>query len=131
MAADTYKDDVLPGPSTSSGGAEIGAGKRTLGPSLPSASDARFYAEEAAESDAIRARLSKKRARAEEQERLDDALGVSKSELVGRDGEIEKKRAKREGDRSFRESRADDTGGLEVREDVLMGSDRADSFKAM
>jgi len=104
--------------------------KRSYGPSMPSPADAQFYAEEAAETSAAQESLSRKRARAEERDRLDDAIGVNKSDLVGKDRQLENKRARREGDRAFREARSDETGGLEIQEDVLMGSTGADSFRA-
>ena len=95
---------------------------------MPYGADAQLLAEEQAESAAIYTKSSRKRARAEEVERLDDMLGVSKSEMKGRDGQLEAKRARREADKSFRDARADDGAGLDVSDNVLMGG--GDSFKA-
>jgi hypothetical protein len=58
----------------------------------------------------------RKREKGEDKERLDDLVGPKE---VGREGMLEKKRVKREGDRAFREAK--DDGGLEVSEDILMG----------
>jgi len=125
VTADTH---ILSLPASGSSGST--PAKRSYGPSMPSPADAHFYAEEAAEATAAQASLSRKRARAEERDRLDDALGVSKSDLVGKEGQLERKRARAEGDRAFRNARSDDTGGLDIQEDILMGSSAADSFRA-
>ncbi len=98
-----------------------------MGPSMPHGADAQLLAEEQAESASVYSKFARKRARVEEAEHMDDALGVSKSELKGREGQQEAKRARREADKSFRDTRADDTAGFDVREDVLMGG--GDSFK--
>lgn len=65
-------------------------------------------------------RLSKKRARQEDADRIEDTIGPKP---VGREGIQEKKRARRENDRSFREKDND----LDIDADALMGGD---SFQA-
>ncbi|KAG8741763.1 hypothetical protein FRC10_002430 [Ceratobasidium sp. 414] len=97
---------------------------RTIGPTLPSSSDRTLEQETALEAAKTERRTSNKRAR----ERLEDEDGGIGPKQVGREGMVDKKRAKREDDRAMR-NRKDD-GGLEVREDVLMGAGSSDSFKA-
>ena len=94
---------------------------RVKGPTLPSASDLTLAREMNAEQqDEMRAH-KRKREKAEAKERVEDAVGPKE---VGREGMLEKKRAKRENDRAFRE-RGDD--GLELDESTLLGG--GDSFK--
>ena len=94
---------------------------RVKGPTLPSASDLTLAREMNAEQqDEMRA-YKRKREKAEAKERVEDAVGPKE---VGREGMLEKKRAKRENDRAFRE-RGDD--GLELDESTLLGG--GDSFK--
>ncbi|KAH7334637.1 hypothetical protein B0J17DRAFT_617691 [Rhizoctonia solani] len=97
---------------------------RTLGPSLPSASDLTLQQEEAVEAARGERRAANKRAR----ERLDDEDGGIGPKAVGREGLMEKKRARREEDNAMRNRKED--GGLEMSEDVLMGAGSSDSFKA-
>jgi len=66
--------------------------------------------------------LKRKREKMEEKERVEDLVGPKP---VGKEGLLEKKRAKRESDKTFREAKED--AGLEVSEDVLMGGNS--SFK--
>ncbi|KAF8579250.1 hypothetical protein K439DRAFT_1648531 [Ramaria rubella] len=95
---------------------------RIQGPTLPSTSDLQL-AREDAESYAAMAHLAKrKRDRGEDKDRIEDMVGPKE---VGREGMLEKKRVKREGDRAFRDAKED--AGLEVGEDVLMGG--GSSFK--
>jgi len=65
-------------------------------------------------------RAGRKRAREEENGRVEDVIGPKS---VGREGALEAKRARRENDRAFREREAEDDFG----DDFLMGSD---SFKS-
>lgn len=92
------------------------AGPRRLqGPTLPSQSDLTL-AREAAEEDRRADRDHKrKKDRREAKERVEDMVGPKE---VGKEGMLEKKRAKREADRSFREKGED---GLEADESTLMG----------
>ncbi|KAJ7897349.1 hypothetical protein B0H14DRAFT_2333073 [Mycena olivaceomarginata] len=98
------------------------AGRSIRGPTLPSSADLAYARELASESAHADASLKRKRDRAEAKERVEDMVGPRE---VGREGALEKKRARREADRSFRE-RGDD--GLEADEGVLLGG--GDSFKA-
>ncbi|CAE6457796.1 unnamed protein product [Rhizoctonia solani] len=104
------------GPSLPSG--------RTMGPSLPSASDLTLQREEAVDSARGERRIANKRAR----ERLEDEDGGIGPKAVGREGMMEKKRARRDEDRAMRDRKED--GGLEVSEDTLMGAGGSDSFQA-
>ncbi|CEL52549.1 hypothetical protein RSOLAG1IB_05754 [Rhizoctonia solani AG-1 IB] len=97
---------------------------RSMGPSLPSASDLTLQREEAAELARGERRTANKRAR----ERIEDEDGGIGPKAVGREGMMEKKRARREDDKAMRDRKED--GGLEVREDVLMGAGGSDSFQA-
>ncbi|KAF9022942.1 hypothetical protein BDZ89DRAFT_1018482 [Hymenopellis radicata] len=102
-------------------GSAKGSG-RVHGPSLPSAADLQLSREMDAEYRDEERKHKRKRERKEDKERIEDMVGPKE---VGREGMLEKKRAKREGDRAFRE-RGDD--GLEADETTLMGGN--DNFKA-
>jgi hypothetical protein len=65
--------------------------------------------------------LKRKRERAEAKERVEDMVGPKE---VGREGALEKKRARRESDRAFRDGGDD---GFEADESVLLGG--GDSFR--
>ena len=95
---------------------------RMQGPALPSQSDLTLMREAQEDQQRTDRDLKRKRDRKEEKERVDDIVGPKE---VGREGMLEKKRARREADRSFRE-RGDE--GLELDEDTLLGG--GDSFKA-
>ncbi|EUC57486.1 hypothetical protein RSOL_223360 [Rhizoctonia solani AG-3 Rhs1AP] len=97
---------------------------RIMGPSMPSASDLTLHQEEAVESARGERRAANKRAR----ERLDDEDGGVGPKAVGREGMMEKKRARRDEDRAMRDRKED--GGLEVNESTLMGAGGNDSFQA-
>lgn len=86
-----------------------------MGPTLPSQSDLTLAREEADEWRTKDRDLKRKREKLEAKERIEDMVGPKE---VGREGMLEKKRAKREADRSFRE-RGDE--GLEADESTLMG----------
>ncbi|KAF9225205.1 hypothetical protein BS17DRAFT_778294 [Gyrodon lividus] len=107
----------------SSGGGSGGGsgGRRVIGPALPSASDLVLSREAASEHQAADRDLKRKRDRAEAKERVEDMVGPKE---VGRDGMLEKKRARRENDRAFRE-KGDD--GFEADESTLLGG--GDSFR--
>ena len=93
-----------------------------MGPTLPSASDLVLARESAAEYDSAERSYKRKREKAEAKERIEDMVGPKE---VGREAMLEKKRARREGDRSFRER--GDEGFAETDEGTLMGG--GDSFK--
>ena len=96
--------------------------KRVLGPTLPSRTDRVLAEEEAEERRAAELQRKRKRERAEDKDRLEDMVGPKE---IGKAGMLEKKRAKRENDRAFKE-KADD-GFLEADDKTLMGG--GDSFK--
>lgn len=96
-------------------------GGRVIGPALPSASDLVLAREAFSEHQASERDLKRKRDRAEAKERHEDMVGPKE---VGREGMLEKKRARRENDRAFRE-KGDD--GYEADESVLLGG--GDSFR--
>nr|GAT61358.1 predicted protein [Mycena chlorophos] len=95
---------------------------RVQGPTLPSASDLAYARDVARDAEQEERSLKRKRDKAEARDRIEDMVGPKE---VGREGMLEKKRAKREADRSFRE-RGDE--GLEADESTLLGE--KDSFKA-
>lgn len=97
------------------------SGGRVIGPALPSVSDLVLAREAASEHQTSERDLKRKRDRAEAKERLEDTVGPKE---VGREGMLEKKRARRENDRAFRE-KGDD--GYEADESVLLGG--GDSFR--
>ena len=94
---------------------------RILGPSLPSGSDLVLAREAASEYQVAERDLKRKRERTEAKERLEDIVGPKE---VGREGMLEKKRARRDNDRAFRE-KGDE--GFEADESTLLGG--GDSFK--
>lgn len=96
--------------------------KRVLGPTLPSRADHVLAEEEAEEQRASELQRKRKRERAEDKDRLEDMVGPKE---MGKAGMLEKKRVKREKDKSFRE-RGDD-GFMEADDNTLMGG--GDSFK--
>ncbi|ESK83963.1 splicing arginine serine-rich 12 [Moniliophthora roreri MCA 2997] len=108
-------------PSYSSSGSKAGSG-RMQGPTLPSAADMQLARETAAELAEEERRYKRKRDRKDEKDRIEDIVGPKE---VGREGMLEKKRARRENDRAFRE-KGDE--GLEADETTLMGG--GDSFQA-
>jgi len=88
---------------------------------MPAASDLTLARELTAEQREEERLYKRKRDKLEVKERVEDMVGPKP---VGREGMLEKKRAKREGDRAFRE-RGDE--GLEVDESTLLGG--GDSFR--
>ncbi|KAF8971869.1 hypothetical protein BDZ97DRAFT_1901515 [Flammula alnicola] len=105
VGAATYGHDSL------NGNARAGSSGRVQGPAMPSASDLTLAREFATE----------RRDKNGPKERIEDMVGPKP---VGREAMLEKKRARREGDRTFRE-KGDE--GLELDESTLMGG--GDSFK--
>lgn len=91
------------------------------GPTLPSASDLVLARETASEYQDEERKYKRKREREEVKDRIEDMVGPKE---VGREGMLEKKRARREGDRAFRD-KGDD--GMEADESTLLGG--GDSFK--
>jgi len=98
------------------------SGTRIIGPTLPSASDLVLAREAASDHQTATRDLKRKRDRAEAKDRLEDVVGPKE---VGREGMLEKKRARRENDRAFREK--GDDGGFEADESTLLGG--GDSFR--
>lgn len=98
-----------------------GSRSRVHGPTLPSASDRVLAQEAASEYQAVEHNMKRKRDRAEAKERIEDAVGPKE---VGKEGMLEKKRARREADSAFRE-KGDD--GFEADESTLLGG--GDSFR--
>ena len=94
---------------------------RVHGPTLPSASDLVLARETAAEVRDADRKNDRKRARVEALERVEDMIGPKE---VGREGMLEKKRARREADRAMRD-KGDD--GFEADERTLLGG--GDIFK--
>ncbi|KAI6012718.1 hypothetical protein F5J12DRAFT_971937 [Pisolithus orientalis] len=114
-------DSATYGPGRKSRGDTRATGGRTLGPTLPSASDLVLAREAASEYQATERDLKRKRDRAEAKDRLEDIVGPKE---VGREAMLEKKRARRENDKAFGE-KGDE--GLEADESTLLGG--GDSFK--
>lgn len=116
IAAATYARD--PSGSASS---VAGSGRRQ-GPALPSATDLQLAREAEADQREADRKHKRKRDKLEARDRVEDMVGPKE---VGREGMLEKKRARREEDRAYRE-RVDDAP--EVDESTLMGG--GDGFKA-
>ena len=93
-----------------------------LGPTLPSNADRVLAEEEAEERRGDELKRKRKRERTEDKDRLEDMVGPKE---IGKAGMLEKKRVKRENDKTFRE-RGDD-GFVEADDRTLMGG--GDSFK--
>jgi len=107
------------------GGTSSGASNskpRVLGPSLPSHADRVLAEEEAEERGAAELQRKRKRERMEDKDRLEDVIGPKE---IGKAGMLEKKRAKRENDKAFREK--GDDGFVEADDRTLMGG--GDSFR--
>lgn len=112
VGAATYaRDSSSPRPSSS----------RVLGPTLPSSSELTLSREAASEYEASDRAQKRKRDKLEAKERVEDMVGPKE---VGREGMLEKKRAKRDDDRAFRDKGED---GLEADEKTLLGG--GDSFR--
>lgn len=97
-----------------------GGSGRVQGPTLPSTSDLTMAREQDAEVAEQDRKLKRKRDKLDEKDRIEDMVGPK---AVGKEGMLEKKRAKRDSDKSFRE-KGDE--GLEVDEATLLGG--GDSF---
>lgn len=117
VGAATYNRDE----EVLSGGRRAGSSGRVQGPTLPSSSDIQLAREYTAETHEEERRLKRKRDRKEDKERIEEIVGPKE---VGREGMLEKKRAKRDNDRTFRD-KGDE--GLEADETTLMGG--GDSFR--
>ena len=107
-------DEPSTGISTSSSG-------RVHGPTLPTAADLVHARELESEYKDEERKYKRKRDKLEAKERVEDMVGPRE---VGKEGMLEKKRVKREQDRTFRE-KGDE--GLEVDESTLMGG--GDGFR--
>ncbi len=77
------------------------------GPTLPNPGDLTLAHESAESARLAELSVQRKRARADERERVDDMLG---SKPIGREGQLEKKRARRENDRAARDQKDDAMG---------------------
>lgn len=108
-------------PTSQAGSSSRSSGGRVLGPTLPSASDLILARETTTDIEREERGYKRKRDKLEAKERIEDMVGPRE---VGREGMLEKKRVKREADKSFRE-KGDD--GLEADESTLLGG--GDSFK--
>lgn len=95
---------------------------RIAGPTLPSASDWTELEETRRDLADQERKYSRKREREDDKARIDDLVGPRET---GREGMLEKKRLKREGDRQARAEK--DDAFVEVGEDALYGGD---SFRA-
>lgn len=96
---------------------------RVLGPSLPSGSDRVLMREAEEEERASERAYDRKRVREVEKDRAEDMFGPKEQ---GRDGMLEKKKARREADRSFRDEKDDALGDYD--DNTLLGG--GDSFQA-
>ncbi|KAF8174962.1 hypothetical protein BJ912DRAFT_989394 [Pholiota molesta] len=120
VSAATYGHGAGPSSSSSSAARASGSG-RIQGPAMPSPADltlARELTQEQRDAERV---FKRKRDKLEARDRIEEMVGPKP---LGREAMLEKKRAKREGDRTFRE-RGDD--GLELDESTLMGG--GDSFR--
>ncbi|KAL1761844.1 hypothetical protein FB107DRAFT_268614 [Schizophyllum commune] len=109
IAAATYaKHGSSSEPSTSTRGKQVG-------PTLPSSTDLQLARETEEDTRETERRYKRKRDKLEALDRIEDLVGPKE---VGREGMLEKKRARREEDRAYRE-RGDE--GLEADESTLMG----------
>jgi hypothetical protein len=128
VGKDTWSSDVDWKRGREEGDDGVGTGNgsgggKVHGPALPTSSDI-ILARELVDSQKAEERAYKHgKHKKETKERIEDLVGPKP---VGREGMLEKKALKREGDRAFRE-KGDE--GLEVDERTLMGG--GDSFKAM
>ncbi|KAI0347903.1 hypothetical protein BDW22DRAFT_1341155 [Trametopsis cervina] len=113
VGAATYARSNV-GPSASGSG-------RLQGPTLPSQSDLIMAREDAESSHLSERDRKRKRDKLDAKDKLEEMVGPKE---VGREGMLEKKRARREADRSFRE-KGDD--GFEADDSTLMGG--GDSFQ--
>lgn len=109
-------------PSASSSSSRPSRTVGPIGPALPTREDLTLAREAEADTAATDRAYKRKRDRADALDRVEDAVGPRP---VGREAQLEKKRARREDDRSFRE-RGDDAG-LEADEGTLMGG--GDGFR--
>ncbi|KAK2462871.1 hypothetical protein APHAL10511_005069 [Amanita phalloides] len=108
--------------SQRSGDASMSASSgRVVGPTLPTPADLVHARELESEFKEEERKHKRKREKLEAKERIEDMVGPKE---VGREGMLEKKRAKREQDRTFRE-KGDE--GFEADESTLMGG--GDGFK--
>jgi hypothetical protein len=104
-------------------GSAASGSSRTIGPAMPSQADMTIAREAEEEFQAAERSYKRKRERAENKDRIEDMVGPKE---VGRAGMLEAKRARRENDRAFRESR--DDSFAEVDEGTL-GLGGGDSFQ--
>lgn len=102
-------------------GSSVSGSGRLQGPTLPSQSDLVLAREDEESQREAERSLKRKRDKKEGKERIEDMVGPKE---VGREGMLEKKRARREADRSFRE-KGDD--GFEIDDSILIGG--GDSFQ--
>jgi hypothetical protein len=108
---------------SSSASVSAATSRRAVGPTLPSASDLTLARELVVDQAVTDRKSDRKRQRAEEKERVEEMVGPKP---LGREGQLEAKRAKRENDKEFRDAK--DDGFSAVDEKTLMGE--SNSFQA-
>jgi len=123
--ANAVDDSAFDGPALLTTATSNATVRTPRGPTLPNPGDLTLAHESAESARLAELSVQRKRARADERERVDDMLG---SKPIGREGQLEKKRARRENDRAARDQKDDAMGDWD--DGVLMGSGDADSFKA-
>ena len=96
---------------------------RAIGPKMPSREDTLLALEVDDERRLSEKAYKRKRDRVEDRERIEDLVGPKES---GREGMLEKKRVKRDNDRSYRDAKDDAFGDYD--DSTLMGG--GDSFQA-
>ena len=116
-------DATSPNASTGKSLGDIRKSGKSIGPTMPSSSELTLLRESAAEFRAVEAAYTRKRARAEERERIEDLVGPKEQ---GREGALEKKRVRREEGRATQAVKDDIFGDYD--EGTLMGG--GDSFQA-
>lgn len=97
---------------------------RIVGPAMPSESDRQLAKEREVELAALDRQSARRRDRKAQQDRIEDQVGPKE---VGREGQLEKKRAQRESNHAAQDAK--DDAGLEMNDADLMGG--GDSFQAM
>lgn len=107
-------EEMMPGPSQATSAAASGR--------MMSEADRQYERESAAD------KLALSRASRRTNGRDNSEFELDGSRAVGKERMLENKRAKRDGDKAYRDAKED--GGLDVREDVLMGAGSSDSFRA-
>ncbi|KAF8640727.1 hypothetical protein AX17_000379 [Amanita inopinata Kibby_2008] len=121
VTAATYGRDMTHTHPEAGTSASASSSARVQGPTLPTTADLIHAREMESEHQDEERKHKRKRDKLEAKEKVEDMVGPKE---VGKEGMLEKKRARREQDRAFRE-RGDE--GLEADESTLMGG--GDSFR--